>query len=361
MRKYRRRRLTPEKIAKRSLGRDPEASIAPPQARIDIVRVQGDAVAIGIDRLTLTKARPDKNAIAELTPYIERDRARRSDERAALAARREQDNARTEPERTHAQAWREAGLGWRLASVAVPPWLHMLLIIGIAVIDFKVFADAWVYVNNDKGGPMHHVLGGCIGLSVFVVGVVLAHGLSHLFLESAQRSLLIDADAGIAHIDDALRRRLVLARPVLGRIVLTGLVFALLLLLGMFVRIGGDSQDERNIAAIAMQALIPLVGVATEFWLTDPLNRSARLPGRWERRLLRAGRREQKRITTRARHENSIEQLTAYANAEKLEQAAMFRHAELIVDLEQTDMGIIDLDRWDSHRPEAEELTDYRG
>jgi hypothetical protein len=346
------RRPTPETIAKRSLGRDLEGTIATPQARIDIVRVQRDVITAEIDRDTLRKTRPDESAIAELTPHIERDRARRSDEQAALAARREQDNAHSAPERLHAQAWRDAGLGWRLTCVQAPHWLHKLIIIGIALLDFKVFADAWAYVNRTESGAAH-VLGGCVGLGVFVVGVMLAHGLSYLFLENAQRSLLADADAGLAHIDDDLRRRLVLARPVLGRVVLTALVFSLLVLLGMFVRISGTSPADRNLAGIAMQALIPLVGVAAEFWLTDPLNRRAKLPGRRERRLLRPGRREQHRIAARTRHEKSIDQLVVDAEAAKLEQTELFRHAELIIDLRQTDMGVIDLDRWNPRQLES--------
>ncbi|OHV35963.1 MULTISPECIES: hypothetical protein [Pseudofrankia] len=343
-----RHRLRPEKVAKTAL-RGIERTIASPDARPGLVDGQRDIALAQIDSGTHQRTGPHDVKRAELDAQISRNARRRTAKLAVIRSRREQANRQYDAERSHADDWRLAGLGWRFTSVRTSGWLRVLLLMFLAALDFKVFADAWAYVNRAESGLVHYLLGGGVGLGVFVVGMALAHGLSQVFLDRAQRGLLEDADAGLVHLDEDLRRRLVLARPVLGRVVITGVIFMVLVLLGMLVRMGADLNSADR-PAVIMQALIPLVGVAAEFWLTDPLDRPERLAGHRERRLAGPGWLEQLRVNARTREETKIVAIATEGEDAKNVQRATYGHARDLVWVAQTDAGVIDLEPLDVHQ-----------
>ncbi|HOA51587.1 MAG TPA: hypothetical protein PKI05_04980 [Thermogutta sp.] len=171
-------------------------------------------------------------------------------------------------------AWAEAGLANALPVWHVPGWLRALLTLLMAGLDFYIFANAIskaLRASDDPGLPQFW-LGGATGLLVFIVGVAMAHNIKN-------RSWLKVLAENDPQERNALWRESLSAGKTALVVMVT--VYGLLTVVALGVRFGQvqkpisiwvvDPGARGEIAAIILFTLVPLVAVALEVALHDPL------------------------------------------------------------------------------------------
>jgi len=284
-----------------------------------------------VSRLTsrdvqIEKARADDSLIAieEQIKEVQRELTLLED------AHRER---KAEPRRhriEQAAAWRGVGIEERIPNLILPGLGRALILTSLAGLDFYIFAQAYAAADGSISGwhDPRWWLGGLLGLCVFVVGVVFAHGLKNLIAAHAQHELLHEADQGRFRIDPAVREKLVTLKSPLPSLAGSGVVFAVLLGAGFLLRVQGSATS--NLVIALFQSLIPLVGVVAELYLFDPFHRVPAGLGRRYRQLQKKLARLEHRLEGRQRKlANAVEALEEHYGVE-----------QEILAVEQHDMGL---------------------
>jgi len=207
-----------------------------------------------------------------------RCRTRLSGVEIALTRRR---NARADTEREAAsdvatyEAWQDRGLRQHTPMRELRRSTRVALLLGLALLDIGVYAailSVGLDIEPSLREPMFWVALG-LGGAVLVTGWAFAGELKRLTIAAAQRELAA-LHPGSEQPFPITINPLALALP--------GATFALLFGLGMSVRLAGETED---LAAALVAGMVPLVVVAIEYLLSEPLKPHI-APSSWSERLL---------------------------------------------------------------------------
>lgn len=232
--------------------------------------------------------------LGEVSEKIERLEQRLEDR-----SKRREKKAETRADKLgRAAAWRAVGVQERYVHADLPWWGTFFVLLILAALDFYIFAQAYAFVDDVADFSVQWWLGGILGLTVFLAGVVLARQLKTLFVSRQQEKLLHDASA-----QGQSNEQLVPLYASPGMLWGTGISFAVLCAAGFYVRIEGSDE---GVGVLILQALIPLLVVVVELYLYDPLERYERGETLIDR-LIRA---RQKKLMHR--HDRMVEAYQAY-------------------------------------------------
>jgi hypothetical protein len=216
------------------------------------------------------------NAVAEqqMRPYKERRERARSCQEACRKKRQAvlDDSA---DRRANMEEWRKAGIRERIPLVDWATWVRASVLGFLASVDFFVFAQAAAVVFDVKSSISNpaYLLGGLLGLVVFLLGLFFAQSLKKMTLAFAQAKLT--PPGGVARPSSAN----------LGSVVATGLAFVIACIVGLFIRL--EAETDESTSVVLFQMLLPWAVVVAEYFLHDPTHiRSPRptLRERWHDR-----------------------------------------------------------------------------
>jgi len=246
--------------------------------------------------------------------------------------RREQRNKVNAPRIAFAEAWRELNVQERYPHVHLH-WSALLVIFAsLAAIDFYVFAQAYAVVDDVEDYSPEWWLGGFIGLVVFGAGLVVARQVKTVISGQAQRALVreLQDDDETPRPRYTVReqeRSLPFSKANFLALSLASVLFGSLVTAAIWIRVEGSQGD---MAAIIMTGLIPLVIVAIEVFLHDPLFRLSLKPGRREQRAERRARKLGIHL------ENVIASYDSYIQKTQ----AAYAHQRQIARVKAADLGI---------------------
>lgn len=191
-----------------------------------------------------------------------------------------------------ATAWREVGIEARVTAPPVPRLVRAFVVVVLGMIDFYVFALA-VAKGEDVPAELSEpafLLGGVLGLIVFAAGLMLARLAKDALYVLAQRAIKDEIARGDLRVEGVDQSLLVVGYPQWVPIALFGTLFAMMAFAGFLIRWNAAGPND-DLIVIALQSLVPLVGVAVELYLHDPSHvvgvrpslRSRRLTRQWDR------------------------------------------------------------------------------
>ena len=316
-----RRGNQPGRLAKQLIRRvgDADIALAGAETRPKVLKSLEEAEVQEVRAAVRADARTLEELIAELRMEID-SRAERRERRAELIKNKVEQG----------RLWRSVGIQERIPLVHLAPAARVVVLAVLSMLDFYVFADAYAVLTDAPSFGIEWMLGGILGLAVFIAGMFLAHAIKGWILARAQAQMLKAADAGQIKIDPEIREQLVESKSSLLALGLTSVIFLLLLISGMLVRLQGMAGENEGGAAILFQALIPLVAVAVELYLNDPTERDEPMPNIVDRRL-------ERRL---AKAERRLRIVAAQVEAKVAKIEKLYRVEEAILDVEQRDMGL---------------------
>jgi hypothetical protein len=293
--------------------------------------VADEVFAFGdIDRMASSRAHREmlaahesmeQHSVREATErFVGRLRARRDGIGRHLAARarhRADVAARSADRSRVVDQWREAGIRERMTIRGMPRASKWAIWVLIAALDFYIFAQVMAYAENiaDPGlGDATFWLGGAVGLTVFIVGILLAQTIRRASYYHAQKRLLRELEA--AGEDTSGLRPSTYSRWM----TIAFAVFYVLLTAGAVVlRYQGGGKAQPGL--LMLQTAIPIVAIMLELLMDDPTE--IRLPERsfadwWLSQRLR-------RLETKIELRQLIanERLAAVADRYRFERAAL--------------------------------------
>ncbi|MDQ1138449.1 hypothetical protein QE410_003248 [Microbacterium sp. SORGH_AS 1204] len=260
--------------------------------------------------------------------------------------RREEKNKAHEPRIAFAEAWRALNAQERYPHAHLH-WLAQVVIFGLlAGLDFYVFAQAYAVVDDLAEFSIQWWLGGLLGLVVFVAGIILARQIKAIIVATSQHSLVKDLQDDIPtkrpqYTVRGESRTLPYTRASGLALTLSGSIFIALVGLAIWVRLDATTGD---LPAVMMTGIIPIVIVAVEIYIHDPLFRLVQKPGRRERS---AERRARKRGV-------ELENIIASYDSFIRKTRAGFAHQRQIAKVTAADLGI----DTDSDTPQGEGSED---
>lgn len=267
---------------------------------IDTRGATGDdriAILNSEERVALSHSR----AAAELSIRTQFGRWRDAHEKYVRARTR---RLRRESHREHmlsfSEAWKHLGVEERYPQVHLHWTASMIVFIVLGGLDFYVFAQAYAVVDDAADFSYGWWIGGLLGLVVFVAGVIVARQLKIHVLSSAQAGLveeykLEDPEFRPVVSINGKNRHLPQNRVNIMTLVLSVVLFLFLTVLAFIVRLG---DEDTGLPATLMTAAVPLVIVAVELYMYDPLDRKRSNAGWWERHLYRKAMLQQRRLDT---------------------------------------------------------------
>lgn len=170
--------------------------------------------------------------------------------------------------------WREVGIRERMTIRGIPRSAKFTLWALIAALDFYIFAQVMAYAENiaDPGpGDPTFWLGGAVGLTVFIVGILLAQAIRRASYYHAQKKLLKELkEAG----EDTTGLR---PSNYSRWMTISFFVFYVALTAGAVVlRYQGGGKQQPGL--LMLQTMIPIIAVMLELLIDDPTE--VRLPQR---------------------------------------------------------------------------------
>lgn len=220
----------------------------------------------------------ERHAVREATErFVGKLRLRRdglSEQLAARARARAEAADRAADRIAVVDRWREVGIRERMTIRGIPRSAKWALWILIAALDFYIFAQVMAYAENIADpGPADATfwLGGAVGLTVFIVGILLAQAIRRASYYYAQRKLLKELKA--AGEDIAGLRPSNYSRWM----TVAFFVFYVALTAGAVVlRYQGGGKQQPGL--LMLQTMIPVIAVMLELLIDDPTE--VRLPQR---------------------------------------------------------------------------------
>lgn len=258
-----RRRQTPRRLALEVLRTgDADGPDASAVTFLNGMRSLEDKANVRIADLVAHKMQRPQERLDRLRAGAERSQGKKRVKDEDRADRRE--NMRT---------WRQVGIRERFPFVDWPPWARVLVLTFLALVDFFVFAEAAAVhfdTESSVSDPVY-LFGGLLGLVVYVLGLFHATSLKRMTLAFAQ--------AKLPHPGGAART----SSANLGSVVVTGLMFAMALTVGLFIRLEAGTNEATS--AVVFQMLLPCAVVVVEYFLHDPthVRNTRRTPLDWLR------------------------------------------------------------------------------
>lgn len=218
----------------------------------------------------------ERHAVREATErFVGKLRLKREGLADQLAARaRDRVEAEAQDRIAVVERWREVGIRERMTIRGISRGAKWALWFLMAALDFYIFAQVMAYAENiaDPGlSDPAFWLGGAVGLTVFVVGILLAQALRRGAYFHAQRKLLKELkEAG----EDTAGLRL--SNYSRWMTLFFALFYVALTAGAVVLRYQGGGKEQPGL--LMLTAMIPVIAVMLELLIDDPSE--VRLPQR---------------------------------------------------------------------------------
>jgi hypothetical protein len=241
----------------------------------------------------------EKHSVREATErFVGRLRFKRDDIAQQLAhrAQRRAEAAEHAADRLAVvDRWREVGIRERMTIRSIPRASKWALWVLICALDFYIFAQVMAYAENiaDPGlGDASFWLGGAVGVTVFIVGILLAQAIRRASYYQAQKKLLKEL---VAAGEDTAGLRL--SNYSRGMTIAFAFFYVALTAGAVVLRYQGGGKEQPGL--LLLQTAIPIVAIMLELLVDDPTE--VRLPQRslWDWWLSHRKRRLDKKIELR--------------------------------------------------------------
>ena len=241
----------------------------------------------------------EKHSVREATErFVGRLRFRRDDIARHLGVRaqhRAEAAARSADRIAVVDRWRDLGIRERMTLRSIPRAGKWALWALIAALDFYIFAQVMAYAENiaDPGiGDATFWLGGAVGITVFIVGILLAQAIRRASYYQAQKKLLKEL---VAAGEDTTGLRL--SNYSRGMTIAFALFYVVLTAGAVVLRYDGGGKAQPGL--LLLQTAIPIIAIMLELLIDDPTE--IRLPQRtaWDWWLSHRKRRLDKKIELR--------------------------------------------------------------
>lgn len=222
--------------------------------------------------------RLEQRAVREATErFVGRLRLKRANIAQHLAARaqhRAEVAAKAADRVDVVERWRQLGIRERMTIRTIPKGLKWGLWLLIASLDFYIFAQVMAYAENiaDPGpGDATFWLGGAVGITVFIVGILLGQAIRRASYYHAQKKLLRELEAAG---EDTTGLRLSNYSRMMT--LSFGLFYIALTAGAVVLRYQGGGKEQPGL--LLLQTAIPVIGIMLELLVDDPTE--VRLPQR---------------------------------------------------------------------------------